>query len=287
MEFRTVLFGGYNREQVHEYVERIEKDAEVSKFGYQSEIASLKEELRKVREEKNILEEALQKEGIEFGTERNESNLENENIKIYIEDLKKLKKENDELKQQVVDLEAEKFWLSENKKGLEKELEEIKNDIYAEKRNPLDDEIQCLRAEKEKYEDDFNAITKVLEDARLSAKYIKDEAQKNAEIILAQARKESKELIEYRKTQIDKELEDKGIRLMAAKYKIEAYYKEINSTQQKLYNLCTDMDRMIGGMPQRLEQLWEEDMYYTMIDEQNASEDQSENKVSSEKGTQE
>lgn len=57
---------------------------------------------------------------------------------------------------------------------------------------------------------------------------------------------------------MDKELEDRGIRLMAAYYKIDDYCKEIDSVQQKLYNLSSDPGKMVDGMPQRLEQLWEE-----------------------------
>ena len=57
---------------------------------------------------------------------------------------------------------------------------------------------------------------------------------------------------------MDKELEDRGIRLMAAYYKIDDYRKEIDSVQQKLYNLSSDPGKMVDGMPQRLEQLWEE-----------------------------
>lgn len=44
-EFRTVVFGGYNKEDVHEYLQTIEKDSEVAKFGYQNEIKELKTEL--------------------------------------------------------------------------------------------------------------------------------------------------------------------------------------------------------------------------------------------------
>ena len=52
---------------------------------------------------------------------------------------------------------------------------------------------------------------------------------------------------------------------MAAKYKIEAYRKEINSTQQKLYNLYSDMGKMVDNMPQRLEQLCDGDAYSDLL----------------------
>ena len=54
---------------------------------------------------------------------------------------------------------------------------------------------------------------------------------------------------------------------MAAKYKIETYRKEINSTQQKLYTLYSDMGKLVEGMPQSLEQLWNETAYPDIVEE--------------------
>lgn len=260
-EFRTVLLGGYNREEVDEYVHTMEKNVEAVKLGYQNEIAKLKADLQKVQEEKEVLEGLVQEE-YESKPESTENQKKEAGIEVEscIEELKSQKKENEDLRQQIAALEAEKFLLSEKTKRIEQELEELKeSNITIEKNSQLEDEIRQLKEKKEKYEENFEVITKVLEDARRSARHIQDEAQKNAEEILARARTESKNLLEYRKLQVDKELEDKGIRLMAAKYKIEAYRKEINSTQQKLYNLYTEMGKMAEGIPQRLEQLWEED----------------------------
>lgn len=267
-EFRTVLLGGYNREEVDEYVQTMEKNAEALKLEYQNEITKLKADLQKIQEEKELLEELVQEE-YASKPESPEKPKEETGIELEscIEELKSQKKENEDLRQQIAALEAEKFLLSENTKRIEQELEELKeSNITLEQNRQLDDEIRQLKEKRAEYEENFEAITKVLEDARRSARYIQDEAQKNAEEILARARTESKNLLECRKLQIDKELEDKGIRLMAAKYKIEAYRKEINSTQQKLYNLYTEMGKMAEGIPQRLEQLWEEDECLPIVD---------------------
>ncbi len=267
-EFRTVLLGGYNREEVDEYVQTMEKNAEALKLEYQNEITKLKDDLQKIQEEKELLEELVQEE-YASKPESPEKPKEETGIELEscIEELKSQKKENEDLRQQIAALEAEKFLLSENTKQIEQELEELKeSNITLEQNRQLDDEIRQLKEKRAEYEENFEAITKVLEDARRSARYIQDEAQKNAEEILARARTESKNLLECRKLQIDKELEDKGIRLMAAKYKIEAYRKEINSTQQKLYNLYTEMGKMAEGIPQRLEQLWEEDECLPIVD---------------------
>ena len=257
---RTALIGGYNKEDVREYIQAMEKEAEVAKFGFQSELTGLKAELKKTEEEKGNLENLIREYERRLEEYGDTHEIDPDRSDLYEEDLNALKVENEDNRQQIADLETEKLLLIESKKRMEEQLEGLKADQTVVQENiQLEEEMRQLKEKKEKYEEDYNAIAKVLEDARSSARYIQEEAQKQAEEIIAQAKKKSDELIEYRKAQIDKELEDKGIRLMAAKYKIDAYRKEINSTQQKLYNLYSDMGKMIEEMPKRLEQLWEEE----------------------------
>lgn len=177
----------------------------------------------------------------------------------YLQDLNDQKQQNELLMQRIRELEDQNISLSETKASAEKQLEELKNSETSLERNiQMEGEIRQLQEKKEKYEAELSAITKVFEDARMSAQYIQEEAQRQAQEILNQAEKESQELLERRKNEMDKELEDRGIRLMAARYKIDAYRKEIDSAQQKLYNLSSDLGKMVDGMPQRLEQLWED-----------------------------
>lgn len=266
-EFRTVVFGGYNKEDVHEYLQTIEKDSEVAKFGYQNEIKELKTELEENKKENVKLEEIIRIYKKKLEELENKESSGHTQAEIYIEELKKQKRENENLRQKFVKLEAERQVLLENNRSMKEELNKLNAvGLNSEKNMQLEDEIQQMQEEKAKYEEDFQAIRKVLQDARLSAQYIQEEAQKKAEEILNSAKKESRDLIERRKMQIDKELEDRGIRFMAAKYKMEAYRKEINDTQQKLYNLYSDMGKMIEGMPQRLEQLWDEEALLCMSD---------------------
>lgn len=266
-EFRTVVFGGYNKEDVHEYLQRIEKDSEVAKFGYQNEIKELKTELEENKKDNVKLEEIIRIYKQKLEELENKESSGHTQAEIYIEELKKQKRENENLRQKFVKLEAERKLLFENNRSMKEELDKLNAvGINSEKNMQLEDEIQQMQEEKAKYEEDFQAIKKVLQDARLSAQYIQEEAQKKAEEIINSAKKESRDLIERRKMQIDKELEDRGIRFMAAKYKMETYRKEINDTQQKLYNLYSDMGKMIEGMPQRLEQLWDEEALLCMSD---------------------
>lgn len=266
-EFRTTFFGGYLKDDVHDYLQTIEKDLEVAKFGYQNEIKELKTELEESQKEKTQLEEMVRMYRKKLDELENKESSGHAQAEIYIEELKKQKRENENLRQRLVKIEAEKQLLFENNRTMKEELEKLNAaGINSERSMQLEDEIQQMKEEKAKYEEDFQAIRKVLQDARLSAQYIQEEAQNKADEILNNAKKESREIIEHRKMQIDKELEDRGIRFMAAKYKMETYRKEINDTQQKLYNLYSDMGKMIEGMPQRLEQLWDEEALLCMSD---------------------
>lgn len=225
--FRTSFFGGYNKEDVMKYIQAIENNVQSIKNSCQKEMEELKQENEKLK----LL---LQEEGKGSLTQEIQNNSELE-----------LREQLDEMQ----------------KKLNQYEFIDDNND----KSQQLQIEIQTLTEKKKKYEEEYQAIAKVLEDARLSAHKIEEDAKKRAEEILLEARKESEELKERLKTHIDKDLEDKGIRLMAAKYKIEAYRKEINNTQQKLYNLYSDMGKMVENIPQRLEQLWDGDVYSELL----------------------
>lgn len=249
-EFRIALFGGYNREDVHEYMQILEKESEMEIVKYQNKITELNEEIKKIQDEKNSLENAFQEYKTKMDFNTNEENKYSQELEKYILEIKNQMSENEKLKQTIASLETDKLYFIENKKHMEAMLQELKNNVCIEKNDQ--------EALSEKYEDDLRAIAKVLEDARVNAHHIEEEAKKKADEILASAKEKSEKILSSRKSDIDKELEDKGIRLIAAKYKIEAYRKEINSTQQKLYNLCSDMGKLVDKMPQNLEQLWDE-----------------------------
>ncbi|HJB27873.1 MAG TPA: hypothetical protein IAA06_03660 [Candidatus Blautia faecavium] len=258
-EFRTSLFGGYNKEDVRSFVQELERNAEVTKFEYEKEIVGLRGKLKKAQEEKELLQNQIQNYNAGMRKSGEARDMDDAALDSYLQDLNDQKQQNELLMQRIRELENQNISLSETKASAEKQLEELKNSETSLERNiQMEGEIRQLQEKKEKYEAELSAITKVFEDARMSAQYIQEEAQRQAQEILNQAEKESQELLERRKNEMDKELEDRGIRLMAARYKIDAYRKEIDSAQQKLYNLSSDLGKMVDGMPQRLEQLWED-----------------------------
>ena len=108
---------------------------------------------------------------------------------------------------------------------------------------------------------DYQTISKVLEDANRSAKLIKEEARQEKERLLREAHlqieKEKSEVV----SKVNAELENKGIQLVAAKYKIEQYTKEVKRIQENMYQLTNRMENMVNHMPARLDDYWKGEHY--------------------------
>ena len=161
-----------------------------------------------------------------------------------------------------------------------RELEEYKQKAASEKRD-LENQVALLQArkldaeakitqmkeEQERSFMDYQTISKVLEDANRSAKLIKEEARQEKERLLREAHlqieKEKSEVV----SKVNAELENKGIQLVAAKYKIEQYTKEVKRIQENMYQLTNRMENMVNHMPARLDDYWKGE-YYEKLGEQ-------------------
>ena len=155
-----------------------------------------------------------------------------------------------------------------------RELEEYKQKAASEKRD-LENQVALLQArkldaeakiaqmkeEQERSFMDYQTISKVLEDANRSAKLIKEEARQEKERLLREAHlqieKEKSEVV----SKVNAELENKGIQLVAAKYKIEQYTKEVKRIQENMYQLTNRMENMVNHMPARLDDYWKGEHY--------------------------
>ena len=123
----------------------------------------------------------------------------------------------------------------------------------------LEEEIEKLRQNREDDFFDYSTVTRIIEEAGRNAEMIQREARQKAEKMLKDAEKDLERQKGLITSRINTQLEEKGIQLMAAKYKIEQYAKEIDSVQQGLYGLFARMNKMVDGMPVRLDDYWDED----------------------------
>ena len=114
---------------------------------------------------------------------------------------------------------------------------------------------------------DYDTVNRIMEDARRNAAQIEKEAADRAEQILERARVHAEQQKDVIVRQINAQLEEKGIQLSAAKYKIEQYAKEIENAQIGLGNLNSRIREMAENMPVRLDNYWDGEPYRTLISE--------------------
>ena len=247
--FRTALFGGYNREDVEEYIKGLEHEMESIKLLHQkeklelirradeseSELVLVKSELeaakrksvgRDVQEEDGSRAEApAQEDAQEAGEEDLEA------LKILEEEMQKdlSTREDDKRDADLVLLQAECEQLKKENGRLREQLEN-KDDLF-----------------------DYDTVIKIMEEARSNAELIEKEAKERAEQMIEEAKGRALEEEDHQRhliaSRVNAQLEEKGIQLMAAKYKIEQYINEISNTQKGLYLLNTRMEKMVKDMP--------------------------------------
>ena len=159
--------------------------------------------------------------------------------------------------------------LEEYKQKAASEKRDLENQVALLQAQKLDAEakITQMKEEQERSFMDYQTISKVLEDANRSAKLIKEEARQEKERLLREAHlqieKEKSEVV----SKVNAELENKGIQLVAAKYKIEQYTKEVKRIQENMYQLTNRMENMVNHMPARLDDYWKGE-HYEKLEEQ-------------------
>lgn len=229
--FRTALFGGYNKEDVEEYIKTLEHEIESIKVLHQKEKSELQKKAQEAAETTGEEEEELQIE-----------------IRIAREETEKLRLENEELKEKLEKLRTPQ--MEQPEQSVQQTVEEIKKEPVRE------DEFF-----------DYDTVNRIMEDARRNAAQMEKEAADRAEQILERARVHAEQQKDVIVRQINAQLEEKGIQLIAAKYKIEQYAKEIENAQMGLGNLNSRIREMAENMPVRLDNYWDGEPYRTLISE--------------------
>lgn len=240
--FRISVFGGYNKADVREYIQTLEQEIDLLKKTHQEE----------KKKWMNMADES--------DTEQPENG-------------EHLQEEIDRLK---IQLEEER----NRRKQLEKEQQE-----QAVKRAVSEDDGDQENTEKQPYTADpflgetaspkdemftYDTVKKIIEDAHRNADLIKKDAELEADKIIKDAQADAEKQKELIIERINAQLDEKGIQLMAAKYKIEQYLKEVSNASQALYNVYEHMNEMVQTMPLRIDNYWEED--YRKLMEKNRKE---------------
>ncbi len=261
--FRTALFGGYNREDVEEHIRNMEHEIETVKLLHQKEKQDLIRRAEESEGELALVKSELEEAHKQLGdvqpddksaqelekkptAEKSESEAENAES-IGAKEKEALNRLQEELQKERARTESEREALARLREAQER----------------LEQENQQLRKQLESRDDlfDYETVTKIMEEVRNNAELIEKEARERASQIIQEARDRAVEEGERQRrnisSRINAQLEEKGIQLMAAKYKIEQYIKSINETQQGLCLLNERMGKMVKDMPVRLDDYWE------------------------------
>ena len=250
--FRTAVFGGYNRDDVDEYIQTLEKEMDSVRELHQKEKEDL---IRRAEESESELTR------VRYELEAARSDVRPASPAADGAGQEDALRELEEELGRVIGApvrepapEAEKEELASLRESL-RELEE-ENQSLKEKLGKQGQEDELF---------DYETVRKIMEEARNNAWIIEKEARQQADAILESARQKLKEEEDEQRhriaSRINTQLEEKGIQLMAAKYKIEQYIKEISSAQQGLYLLNSRMEKMVKDMPVRLDDYWEVEEY--------------------------
>lgn len=280
--FRNAVFGGYNKEDVHSYIQSMENELEATRVQWQQEVNALSKELSdkdpeeiagKIREgfqqEIEDKEDALKKSQDE--KEKSQSELkkvreELNRIKVeYQKSQSALKEREKIIADQNNRLQEQENLLKQQKEELERQSDELKE----QKKTEEDSQKKPLEQSAENEFDllDKETIQKVLEDAYENARLIHEEAEKEKERILKEADQEAEEQKKMIVAKVHAELEEKGIQLMAARHKIDKYVTEIKNTQENLYQIYARMKQMVDSMPVRADNYWKEEESWRLVDQ--------------------
>lgn len=231
--FRTSLFGGFNKEDVEEYIKTLEHEIESVKVLHQKEKAEL---MRKVEDNAEKVSQA--------------------------DDVARLLEENKMLRQRLE--EEERNRSQQELEGMfegEYQVLQQENNALKEQMAQQQKELEKLKKNQDEGFFDYETVSKIMEDANRNAEVIEAEARKRAEDMIEEAKVETEKQKDIIAAKINAQLEEKGIQLIAAKYKIEQYVKEIESAQQGLFNINSRMMKMVENMPVRLDDYWEGEHY--------------------------
>ena len=215
--FRTRVFGGYNKEDVQSYINRLE--AELARMQAQPS--------------------AVQQDSSNIGEDESKAILEKEDM-LVLEEVPEQQEEavlqkspgtgedkvSDESKQKQTDMELELKDLHNLCEQQEKRLQMILTE-----NQQLTGELEKLQEERENYEKDYKALKDVLLNARVDAEIIVTKAKREAQLIIDKAHKQ---ISQQKKESVDELMHQLHYGLQASKYSLEEHVKSIERTERQI-----------------------------------------------------
>ncbi len=158
-----------------------------------------------------------------------------EYIQLLLDEMETLKKNHEKEKKELLEQIKEMRQYEKHLREEEKKLRDQKEPS----------ETRRMTVGQEPSSEDGWIAKRILEDARRAAAGIREEAELERQKIIREALEEAEEKKKEAAARMNEELEQNGIRLLAARMKIERCAQDVKNTQENLEKMCRAMGRML------------------------------------------
>ena len=268
-KFRSAFFGGYQREEVDDYIEALISELERVKTNSGSENAQeleeMKEQVQQERKEKDSLINQLGQLEAKIKSHSVDNEKEVQNLREELARYKENGDSKDELEKATRQLEDER----REKGALLKRIAELEEKVN-ERNDEKEKEIQEMREQLDKYKSSYDVLANVVSAAKKDADKLVNDARENAQQLTSQAKKDADKLLydaqadaQMHRDKVEKELKEKreadGKRYMLAKYKLMEYLNSLNRSQSQLIKTYNELGEIVKKMPIRVEDVFSDD----------------------------
>lgn len=282
-KFRNAFFGGYQKEEVDEYIEaliseleRVKMNAGTGNVQESRELAEMKEQVQLERKEKDSLISQLEQMEAKIKSHSDDKEEEIQRLREKVSEYEKQDGSSEELEKTRELLKKEQ----REKEALMSRLEELEGKVRSGQ-DEKDEELQNMKAQLEKYKDSYDAFASVVSGARRDADKLVEEARENAESLLSKAKNDADKLLtsaqedadkitldarveaKIYRDKVEKELKDKreadGKSYMLAKYRLMEYLNSLNKSQSQLIKTYNELGEIVKKMPIRIEDVFSDD----------------------------
>lgn len=224
--FRNQMFGGYKKEDVDEYIQKLE--AEVARLEAGEKSGSDVQPSSKPEQPADMEDFiVLDAEG-ELPVQGSEQEQQGKPICVADTELEQLKAE----------LEEERAKYDQTSRMLQRMIFE---------KQELADEVEELRTEQQSYVKDRDAIKEVLINTKINAEIVMAQARREARLLLEDARKRIDEEKQEKMAQLMGQLSEKYTGLQVSRCVLEEQVKTIEGMEQQLADIRRKMQSDIDG----------------------------------------
>lgn len=300
-KFRTALFNGYQKAAVDEYLEDLTQELEDLRedaLKVQA-VDQLRSRFEKLKEENESLQQQLQERSELLNTEKAQKE---QFLSEHERQLEYVSKQFADVTKQLTDEKrrnADREQQLKAKELLLQELQQREEEFHKERQRLVEMSSQYTETEEKlkRYENGYSDFMDLMVNMKTQARQIVTDAQADAEEILLMARKDADNItasaqenaekitdlakvkaLDHRQN-VEKELkkkqEEEALKFQIARFKIAGYLESLNHSQNKLIEVYEEFGRLVGQLPLRLGDVFSEEDFELLEDNEEKKTDSS------------